>query len=1102
MAEELYKKKEYVNRGAILKDIEYFDAEFFEFTPNDAKLTDPQQRIFLECAWEALEVSGYPPQTTPRNVGVYGSMSPSTYLLRNISQSKEYGNDLLSYPVMIGNDKDFLCTRVSYKLNLTGPSISVQTACSSSLVAIHTACQSLINGECDMALAGGVSVTVPQQTGYLYKEGGTLSQDGYCRAFDEEATGTVKGNGCGVVLLKLLSQAVEDRDTIHCVIKSTAINNDGKLKIGFTAPSPTGQSKAIREAIEMAGITPEEIEYLEAHGTGTSLGDPIEIKALTNAFDTTDKQYCAIGSVKPNIGHLDAAAGIANVIKATMVLKENAIPKSINYQTANNQIDFQNSPFYVNQSLQRRDKNKPIKYAGVSSFGMGGTNAHAILQKAPERRGETQEGPFAIVISAKTEERLPQMIEQLRNHVKTNPNQALSDIAYTLGVGRTTFDKRTYLVCHSIDDLLNHDATKWIKQSTHVSKATLKSFELIISATANRKYYRDLYTDLFGFRTLVDSLFQKVEEKAGFTSLRNRLVTIEQEFLNEYEDILLQFICLHSLVSMWIHLGIKPTKIVCKDQLSDFVAASIAETWDTDTIIGYILKELIGYPINKLGYPLKSDIDVIASREEELQNILSNPTNKWVEEEKSNFNCLNNNGYLIDLQDRCQITLPILEQDHSPASSILNLLGNLWTLGAQIEWSFLFDKQKVGRIPLPTYPFDKKRYWIDIEVVHDSKTKDKFEINANRPKEHSTSLAEQVTAIWQKCLDIENILQEDDFFLNLDGDSLIAIDVIAEIKEQMEIELSIQDFMKNSTLKGLITFIEQQKHRQSLFEWNSSQIVWKMKEGTMKGNIFFIHPSGGTVMLYNKLAKNINKHPALYGIQFPSELLKKTNLSMEQLASKYISEIRKIQPNGPYYLAGYSFGGNLALEMSIQLQREGIDVPQIILIDSFVPSTYNRYVIDDESIIKAIPILVKALFKSEKNIDDQLIEELQMKPIKEMIEAFYQRNIIPKDFPSEAIQHFLEVWCMNIKMLNNHNPRDKYKGHALVFDAIESGPDIHKLEKYLGSLNTSKEEWNHYIDGHLKIMPLSGNHYSIFDNPKNIKTICCELENYLSPVLF
>ncbi|MHC5725448.1 MAG: beta-ketoacyl synthase N-terminal-like domain-containing protein, partial [Nostoc sp.] len=319
----------YVKAGGVLEEnIELFDASFFGFSPREAEITDPQHRLFIECAWEALENAGYNSETYSGQIGLFAGVAVSKYLLSNLYPNLILMESVDSFPIFIGNEKDFLPTQVSYKLNLRGPSINVQTACSTSLVAVHLGCQSLLNGESDIALAGGIALSIPQKAGYYYQEGGIHSSDGHCRAFDANAQGCVATQGIGIVVLKRLEDALADGDFIHAVIKGSAINNDGSLKIGYTAPSIDGQREVILEALALAGVEPETITYIETHGTGTPLGDPIEIKALTQAFraSTNKEGFCGIGSVKTNVGHLDIAAGVTGLIKTVQVLKHKQIP--------------------------------------------------------------------------------------------------------------------------------------------------------------------------------------------------------------------------------------------------------------------------------------------------------------------------------------------------------------------------------------------------------------------------------------------------------------------------------------------------------------------------------------------------------------------------------------------------------------------------------------------------------------------------------------------------------------------------------------------------------------------------------------------------------
>jgi acyl transferase domain-containing protein len=445
----------YVKAGAILEDIECFDAPFFNFNPREAELLDPQQRLLLEEAWAALEDAGYVSEEHDGLVGVYASVAWPMYLLTNLYwnlRQEDY------FQVFVTNDKDFAPTRISYKLNLKGPSFAVQTACSSALVAIHLACLGLLNYECDMALAGGAAVKTPHRVGYFYQEGGQYSPDGHCRAFDARSQGTIFGNGVGMVVLKRLVDAVADGDHIYALVKGSAVNNDGSIKASYTAPSVEGQAEAIAAAQAMADVEPETVGYVETHGTGTAIGDPIEVAALTRVFQarTEKKGFCAIGSVKTNLGHLETAAGAAGFIKTVLALKHKMIPPTLHFEKPNPRIDFENSPFYVNAELQEWKADGGPRRAGVSSFGVGGTNAHVIVEEAPALPdGDPGRGEYLLLLSAKTEEALEQMTANLAAHLHRRPEENLADVAYTLQVGRRAFNARRMVICRDLDEAVN-----------------------------------------------------------------------------------------------------------------------------------------------------------------------------------------------------------------------------------------------------------------------------------------------------------------------------------------------------------------------------------------------------------------------------------------------------------------------------------------------------------------------------------------------------------------------------------------------------------------------------------------------------------------------
>ncbi|WP_284681988.1 polyketide synthase [Adonisia turfae] len=468
---DLIHRPNYVKAGAVLPEIDQFDAAFFGYSAREAELIDPQQRILLECAWEAFEHAGYTPETYPGLVGTYVGSGLNTYLLNNVHPNRGFSNhrtfleSATDLQVRLGNANFSLPTRIAYKLNLKGPSLNIQTACSTSLVSVHVACQSLLAGECDLAVAGGVAITAPQQVGYLYEAGSIASPDGHCRAFDAEAEGTVFGNGAGIVILKRLQQALAAGDTIYAVIKGSAVNNDGAVRIGYSAPGVEGQAAVIAEAQARAGVDADTITYVEAHGTATRLGDPIEVTALTQAFRQTSQrqQYCALGSVKTNIGHLAEAAGIAGLIKTILSLKYKQIPGSLHFKHPNPEIDFVNSPFYVNTQLTDWVTDKIPRRAGVSSFGMGGTNCHLILEEAPNLVTEPvkqnsltpplQRPWHLLAISAQTDTALRTLADQYIDYLASDAVETLDNICFTANIGRQHWSHRLAIVASSIPEL-------------------------------------------------------------------------------------------------------------------------------------------------------------------------------------------------------------------------------------------------------------------------------------------------------------------------------------------------------------------------------------------------------------------------------------------------------------------------------------------------------------------------------------------------------------------------------------------------------------------------------------------------------------------------
>lgn len=831
----------YVKAGGVIEDIELFDAAFFGFSPREAVITDPQHRLFLECAWETLEAAGYNPDTYTQAIGVFAGTTLSTYLL-HFAQAQSLVGSIGSpefYSAFIGNSTDYLATRVSYKLNLTGPSVNVQTACSTSLVATHLACQSLLNGECDMALAGGISVRVPHKVGYLYREGGVYAPDGHCRAFDAKGQGTVFGHGAGLVLLKRLDEALADRDTIYAVIRGSAINNDGSAKAGYTAPSVDGQLKVILEAQGVADVDPATITYLEAHGTGTPLGDPIEIAALAQAFraKTAQRNYCALGSVKTNIGHLDAAAGVAGLIKTALALKYQLLPPSLHFAQPNPNIDFAASPFYVNTQLQAWETAGMPRRAGVSSFGFGGTNAHAVLEEAPPLEPISQSRPWHLLqLSARTSAALETMTTNLAEHLGQHPELEFADVAYTLHVGRKVFPHRRMLVCQSLPDAIHVLQTR-DPARLFTSVQETQGRPVIFLFPGQGAQYAGMAAGLYAtepvFHEQVELCASLLQPLLGLDIRTLLFPSAERQLEAEQqlaETALTQpalFVIEYALAQLWLAWGVQPQAML-GHSLGEYVAACLAQVFSLQdalklvTARGKLMQQcargsMLTVPLPEaqvqalLGAQLSlAAINgpaqcVVAGSDEAIEHLqqhltatglttrrlvtshafhsalmepmldafaqevqrmrlspptlayLSNVTGTWIKAEeatdpaywvrharatvrfadgikeilqaKSDAAFLEvGPGQSLSSLVRQQVpspeahalyaSLPRPQRTQEDLTVLLHSLGRLWQTGVEVDWQGFYALEQRQRVPLPTYPFERQRYWLDAPQPH------------------------------------------------------------------------------------------------------------------------------------------------------------------------------------------------------------------------------------------------------------------------------------------------------------------------------------------------------------------------------------------------
>ncbi|BAZ20918.1 beta-ketoacyl synthase [Kalymmatonema gypsitolerans NIES-4073] len=835
LEEAVLNNPQYVKAAPVLEDIELFDARFFGYSPKEAEVMDPQHRLFIECAWSALENAGYDPETYEGLIGVYAGVSTNTYFFNNIYKNINFIDISNKYTL----NKDFLTTNISYKLNLKGPSVGIQTYCSTSLVAVHLACKSLLDEECDIALAGGVTVIVPQKSGYFYEKDGILSPDGHCRAFDAKAQGTIFGSGLGIVVLKRLKDAIADRDYIHAIIKGSAINNDGSLKVSYTAPSVNGQAEVIVEALANAGINADDISYIETHGTGTATGDPVEVAALTKAFRafTQRNGFCAIGSVKPNIGHLDIASGVASLIKTVLALKYKQIPPSLNFEVPNPEIDFANSPFYVNTKLSEWKANNTPRRAGVSSLGFGGTNAHVILEEAPEIKHFDDSRPWQLILlSAKTNSALETATTNLVDYFKQYPDINLANVAHTLQVGRRAFNHRRMLVSQNIKDAVTTLETQ-DQQRVFTAYQEHREQPVIFMFSGQGAQYANMGRELYSveptFKKHVDTCAEILQPHLGL-DIRSLLYPDSQH--KEAVSIQLQqtaltqpalFVIEYALAQLLLEWGVRPEAMI-GHSIGEYVAATIAGVFSLEDALeivakrGQLMQQLP--PGSMLAVPLpekdvQSLLDVqtfhgtsleiavinspsscVVSGTNEaiaaLQNqfssqgiesrllhtshafhsqmmspilepfvqavkkvklrpprlrFISNVTGSWITDEQAT-----NPSYWsqhlrqtvrfsdgisqlikqfegvflevgpgrtlstfttqhLDRNAKQQVltSLRHVKEQQSDVAWLLQTLGRLWLSGVEIDWSGFYTHEQRHRLPLPTYPFERQRYWID-----------------------------------------------------------------------------------------------------------------------------------------------------------------------------------------------------------------------------------------------------------------------------------------------------------------------------------------------------------------------------------------------------
>jgi acyl transferase domain-containing protein/glutamate-1-semialdehyde aminotransferase len=825
--QELRGDPSYVRARGVLDDVDRFDAAFFGIYPAEAELLDPQQRLFLEAAWEALEEAGYDPERYPGAIGVFAGMSNNTYGAANLGLPCA-GDPANALQTMMANEKDYLATRVSYKLNLRGPALNIQTACSTSLVAVAQAVQSLLGYHCDMALAGGVSVTLPQKRGYLQYDGAITSPDGYCRPFDVDSAGTVFGNGLGIVVLKRLSEAIADGDHIYAVIKGAALNNDGSGKVSFLAPSVGGHADAVRIAQEFAGVDPRSVSFIEAHGTATALGDAVEIAALTQAFRqrTAETGFCVLGSVKANIGHLDAAAGVAGLIKATLALHHGAIPPTPHFTAPNPKLGLEQSPFFVNSSIVPWSAGGAPRRAGVSSLGVGGTNAHVVLEEAPQlRRTATASGELQVLpISARTAAALDEAAGNLCRYLESHPDADLADVAFTLQNGRRPFAHRRALVCRARQDAIRGLRDK---DGRSVLAGVAGAEEPAVAFVASGQRVspgagRELYESTPAFRAAIDRCAPVARERLG-VDLVALLCSLDGGDRIETPALVdvVSFAFEYALSEMWTDWGVHP-RMFAAAGTGEYVAAAAAGVVTCEEALALVIARAACRAGSNQSAALATFQDLLAATRRRSPAIpwCSALTGAWVTMEAiagdeywirhASERALSSPGEL--LQRIAEIPdAVVLHIDSTVARAArIETAGRLWVRGVAIEWQRLNPPAGRLRVSLPTYPFERTRHWVTPAVTASpanvAPSAATFTADSGRAEvavsadEHLKSIRERLTHVFSECSGIApEQLDPRTTFLELGLDSLFLTQAATAVHKAFGVKVTFRELVEELT---------------------------------------------------------------------------------------------------------------------------------------------------------------------------------------------------------------------------------------------------------------------------------------------------------------
>lgn len=958
--------------GGFIKNFDQFDSDFFEIPPEEAQRIDPHQRLVLEVAWESLENAAIvPSKLVGTQTGIFIGISQSGYnrlLFKDFSaiDSTDAPNTYLC----------FAANRLSYVLGVRGPSLAIDTACSSSLVSVHLACQSLRSGESDLAIAGGVNLLLSPEISIVLSRKGQLSPEGRCKTFDANANGFVRGEGCGLVVLKRLSDAIKDGDRILATIEGSAVNQNG-LSRSVIAPNGLAQQELIRQALKNAGVKPSEISYIETHGTASYLGDAIEFQALKAVLMEGRKpdQPCCLGSVKTNIGHLEAASGIASLIKVVLSLQHHKIPPNLHFKQLNPYIALAGTPFAIvtdSKDWLPSDKNR---IAGVSSFGLGGTNCHVILAEAPKQESipNKDQLPFHLLtLSAKTEKALQELVKRYKEYLSNHPEVSLTDICYGANSGRSQFKHRLAIITetkaqlsHQLEAFIEKEAILGV-MSNEVTNQKSAQICFICSGQTKKlnQVIRLLYDTQPQFRSCLGECEAILYSQLGKTFLE----IIDQESLNNsIHSQLINFLLEYALIQLWKSWGIEPKILICNG-LGNYIVATIAEIVSLSEITSLILHGGNLELVNPRFQPAKIPLILSTGTIIEVNQIID--SDQWQQEFKlassyspKSQNSLSGSNYIhLDICS-CQIIDPDIDKPKSEnldpdyLCSIFTTLSRLWLMDIKVDWANVGDRRNQSfPIHLPTYPFEHQSYWInsaidqiDQYVPHPAHLKAKVTEHTFTPPRNLNE--EMLAQIWAEVLGLEfrdrgkSQINIYDNFFELGGHSQAAAQLINRIQEVFQIELPLHFLFEFPSIAELAEKIapESPNHILSLPpKLKIGSCLTAIQLGGSKPPFFLISGGGGgenELIIYAKLTYLLGQKRPVYGFKARGwDGTEDPHPTVYAIAADYIKEIQTIQPEGPYFLGGECIGGIVAWEIAQQLVSQGQKVKLLVLMDTPLPN--------------------------------------------------------------------------------------------------------------------------------------------------------------------